>query len=124
MKKIKKVAGGILTYKTADILSTIASALLVLFGLFAAILKNDIYEDIKNIPGITESLLLTYGIIWIILGLIIFIVNSSVKKTGSKAMKWLLLVLGFAALTSGRLEGILAMAAALIYIIRKNEKPK
>lgn len=105
--------------KTANILVIIACIILVLFGLLAVLFSNQIEEAVKNIPALTANFVLTYGIIWIILGILIFMVNKSIIKSDDKAMKWFLLVLGIVSLFTGRPEGILVIIASFMYLLKK-----
>jgi low temperature requirement protein LtrA len=119
-KKTKETSGkAIQQSKIANIFALIASAILVLFGLFAVFFSSEIQEAAKDIPQITSRFILTYGIIWIILGVLVYTVNKSIIRSNDKSMKWFLLVLGIASLITGRLEGILVIIASLVYIIKK-----
>jgi uncharacterized protein YjeT (DUF2065 family) len=120
-KAMEKAKGKEKVYasKTANILVIIACIILVLFGILAVLFSNKIDEAVKNIPALTANFVLTYGIIWIILGILIFTVNKSIIKSNDKAMKWFLLVLGLASLFTGRPEGILIIIASLMYLLKK-----
>lgn len=111
-KKTHKVS------RIANALSITASIILGLFGIFAVIFSSQIYEASKSIPKVTQGFVLTYGIIWIILGILVFLMNKSALKSDDKAKKWFLLVLGVACLLTGRLEGILVIISAALYFKR------
>ena len=64
--------------------------------------------------------LLTYGVIWLILGILIWISTVRVEKSGSRVEKWYLFALSIITLFSGRLEsGILTLIGSIMYLNRK-----
>jgi uncharacterized membrane protein SirB2 len=113
--------GNVKTSQFANVLVIISEVLLILFGLIAIVFQHKIFEAIKGIQGLTENLLLTYGIVWIILAVLIHFVNKSIRKNNDKATKWFLFVLGLVAFGVGRLEGILTIIASITYLT-KNKK--
>jgi len=124
-RKIKKTKEAKIPreYKIANILVLISVWFLIIIGLFSVMLNKEIYDASKDIAGlgVTPSFFLTYGIIWAVLGILMLKANNSIKKTDDSAMKWFLCVLGLTALLTGRLTGILVIAASLMYIFKKKK---
>jgi len=118
--------------KTANSLTIIAATILALYGIFALIFSYEIIqwliENLGPSSTLTQSTLITHGISWLILSLLMFLSNKEIKKYSDKSWMWFLLVLSIAAIvlflgkSVGAVAvcaGILALVASIIYLTKK-----
>ena len=107
--------------KAAYVISIIAIVLLVINGIVSLAAHKQIVRGLIDIGmDSSASLIVTYGIVWLILALLIWVTIYEIEKKGSTASKWFLLVLGIITLFSGRaIEAILIIVASVIYIKRR-----
>ena len=130
-------------YNRAGFVLICISVILLLFnGIYYAIARNLIAQ--RFIEGVQEakemievtivfpftmaqiaSLLLTLGIIWIVLAILLWITMCQIEITKRKTQKWFLLVVAIITLLSGLISplviisGVLAIIASIIYLRKK-----
>jgi len=107
--------------KVAFVLMAISAVLLLVNGILLVIARKWLAAMLGTVGySIPVASLLTYGIIWIVLGILLWVTTVRIRKENAKSEKWLLLALSIIVMISGRLEsGVLALIAALLYL---NEK--
>lgn len=107
--------------KAAFVLMAISVALLLINGSLL-ILARKWFAVIFGGMGysISAASFLTYGIIWLVLAILMWVTTARIRKENIKSEKWLLLALSIITMISGRVEsGILALIAALLYLTEK-----
>jgi hypothetical protein len=114
------------TSLAAHILALIAAVILLVNGILMIVLQNWIIETMKTVGlSADKTLLLTLGIIWAILALIVGVATFRIRATASREWSWFLFVLAAITLLSGRIEsGILALLSSIIYIAKGQRKPE
>lgn len=118
LKETKQVKKSNVPY----VLAFIATAFLLVNGLTIALISKDFATLMGLVAGVSvdASSLVTTGIIWIVLGILIWITMHEIEKKNSSSQKWFLFVIGLIAMISGRLEsGVLASIAGVLYLTRK-----
>jgi hypothetical protein len=109
--------------KTASSLTIIASAILALYGIFALIFSNEIILWLKENLGpsstLTQSTLITHGVSWLILSILMIFSNKEIRKTSDKSWMWFLLVLSISAIVLflGKSVGAVAVCAGMLALI-------
>jgi len=130
-------------YNRAGFVLICISVILLLFnGIYYAIARNLIAQ--RFIEGVQEAkemieativfpftmaqiagFLLTLGIIWIVLAILLWITMCQIEITKRKTQKWFLLVVAIITLLSGLISplviisGVLAIIASIIYLRKK-----
>jgi succinate-acetate transporter protein len=72
--------------------------------------------------GYTASVgsFLTYGIIWLVLAVLMWLTTVRIRKKQIASEKWLLLALSIITMFAGRIEsGVLALIASILYLRQK-----
>ena len=109
--------------RAAFVLAFIAVAILLLNGLLVIFMRSKLASLLADYTGkvINAGTLLTYGIIWLALAVLVWITAQRIEKTQIKSEKWLLLALGVITIfPGGRVEsGILVLISALLYLRQK-----
>ena len=122
-QKKEEFQAPIKTSKIASLLTIIAAAILVLYGLFAIFFSNEIIrwliENLGPSSTLTQSTLITHGVSWLILSLLMFLSNKEIKKYSDKSWMWFLLVLSIAAIVLflGKSVGAVAVCAGILSLI-------
>jgi len=110
---------------SANVLAIIASVLFLLNGIIAIFFKNVVINILQEMPefaAITEAVLITMGISYLAMSLLIFCINRMVIKTSDKGWMWGLLVAGILAFFAGRIDAsILTIIASIIYLTHKKK---
>jgi len=127
---------------TGFVLICIAVILLLFNGIYYAIARNLIaqrfIECVQEAKEMIEAtivfpftmaqiagFLLTLGIIWIVLAILLWITMCQIEITKRKTQKWFLLVVAIITLLSGLISplviisGVLAIIASIIYLRKK-----
>jgi len=120
------------TSRLARSLTIISSAILALYGIFALIFSNEIILWLRGNLGpsstLTQSALITHGVSWLILSILMILSNKEIRKTSDKSWKWFLLVLSLSAIVLflGKsvgavavFAGALALVASIIHLSKK-----
>jgi len=112
--------------KAPFVLNIIAVCLLLINGLTMIFgrewMANMIvkYGNFNMGIEVLSSNFLTLGIIWLILGILIWVGTVRVQKGASRIEKWYLFALAIITLLSGRGEsGILTLIGSIMYLKRK-----
>ena len=120
-KQVKKEVKPKSTSKAAFVLMMIAVILLSINGLLLVLARNwlaDIFAGLGY--SVPVGSFITYGIIWLVLAVLMWVTTIRIRKKQAKSEKWLLLALSIITMFSGRLEsGILALIASIIYLVKK-----
>lgn len=107
--------------KVAFVLMVISVILLLINGSLL-ILGRNWFAAIFGGMGysVSANSFITYGIIWIVLAVLMWVTTVRISKRQIASEKWLLLALSIITVFAGRLEsGILALIAAIIYLTQK-----
>ena len=118
LKQVKPVKKG----QAPLVLNMIASIWLLVNGLLLIIGKTWFARLMSIYSGQTvdAASLLSWGIIWLILGILVWASTLRVESKNNKVEKWYLFALGVITLLTGRLEsGILIIIGSAIYLKRK-----
>lgn len=107
--------------KVAFVLMAISVILLLINGSLLILARNWFAVIFSGMGySVSASSFLTYGIIWLFLGILMWVTTARIRKENVKSEKWLLLALSIITIISGRIEsGILALIATLLYLAEK-----
>jgi|GEM_PF-6162068 len=126
VRKAKTVAKAkaIRAFSIADVLVIIGLVFVGLNALLVFIFMNTILESLA-VAGITmgSGALIALAVIWIFIGLLVFLTNSAIKRSLSRRQMWGLLILSILLGLFGRVEsGILVFIASIIYLVKTRKK--
>jgi len=120
------------TSKFARALTTIAAAILGLYGILVLAFPSSIIswlvENLGPNTTLTQGALITHGVCWVILSVLIFLSNKEIRKTADKSWMWFLLVLSIASIilfigkpigAAAVFAGVLILIASIIHLSRK-----
>ncbi len=107
--------------RAAFVLMVISVILLFINGSLMILARKGLASIFAELGyTISMSFFITYGIIWLALGILMWITTLRIGKKAVKSEEWLLLALSIVTMMAGRLEsGILALIAAIIYLVKK-----
>lgn len=107
--------------KAAFVLMAISVILLLVNGSLLILGRNWLAAIFGEMGySVSANSFITYGIIWLVLAVLMWVTTIRISKKAVKSEKWLLLALSIITLFAGRLEsGILALIAAIIYLTQK-----
>jgi len=132
--KVKKKAIVKKLPNSANVLAIIASVLFLLNGIIVIFFKdwlismvNTALQENPSLASISPSLttltaavLVSMGISYLAMAVLIFCVNRMVIKTADKGWMWGLLAAGILAFFTGRIDAsILTIIASIIYLVNK-----
>ena len=133
-RKIKNPRIKIKPPAAANVLVIITIIILILNGILAIALSDWIIQQIEAAAlkfTINKGALITYGITWLILAVLVFISNNKIranimqKKLEDQSWMWFLLVVSIVTIFVGRLEsGILLLIASIIYLVKAKKLKK
>ncbi|MBI5148581.1 hypothetical protein HZA33_02790 [Candidatus Pacearchaeota archaeon] len=104
--------------KAPYILGFLATFFLLVNGLTVIILRKEL-SALFGFAGFTveASKLLTFGVIWIVLGIITWVTLHQIEAKHSRSEMWFMFIIGLICMLLGRLEaGILTTIAAVLYL--------
>ncbi len=116
VKQVKSKKG-----KVAFVLMAISVILLLINGALLILARNWFAAIFGGMGyNVSAASFLTYGIIWLVLAILMWVTTARIREKGIRSEKWLLIALSIITMFSGRLEsGILALIAALLYLAEK-----
>ncbi|PIZ81110.1 hypothetical protein COX99_00725 [Candidatus Pacearchaeota archaeon CG_4_10_14_0_2_um_filter_31_10] len=112
----------------ANILVLISVVLSIINGVFmllVSFVKIDVFIQVQQelLKYLTFGEMVILGSIWIILGLLIFLINHRVKETRKMGWAVFLLIISLLLIIEGRvIDGALALIASIIYIMKLSRK--
>ena len=115
--------------KGANICVILAMALLVLNGILSITMSDWITSQAQTLNiALSKSTLITLGINWLILFVIVYIINNKIRKNITehqimdRSWMWFLLIVSIVTVFLGRLDaGILLLVASVIYLVKSKK---
>lgn len=121
MPKIKKEVKKVKKNKVAYVLLFVAVLFLFINSVFALLARKQISIMLEQYGIISSELaLVTYALIWLIIGILAWMTNYKIDKTNNRNQKWMLFILSIITMIAGRIEaGIIMLVSAILYLRQK-----
>jgi len=135
-RRIKRIAKASKLPNSANVLAIIASVLFLLNAIVAICFKDWVVSMIKlalqenpslsslypMLATLTTAALVSMGISYFAMAVLVFCVNKMVMKTADRGWMWGLLAVGILAFFAGRMDAsILTIIASIIYLTNKGK---
>ena len=119
--KIKEEAKKAKKSKVAYVLLFVAVLFLFVNSVFALLARKQISIILEQYGIISSELaLVTYALIWLIIGTLAWTTNYKIDKTNNRNHKWMLFILSIITMIAGRIEaGIIMLIASILYLRQK-----
>lgn len=119
--KAKKGVEKVKKSKVAYVLLFVAVFFLFINSVFALLARKQISIMLEQYGVISSELaLVTYALIWLIIGTLAWTTNYKIDKTDNRNQKWMLFILSIITMIAGRIEaGIIMLIASILYLRQK-----
>lgn len=108
-------------YRFASVLFYISIIILFGISILTVLLRKDISLSLPQYGmASSEIALVTYAVIWFVLGILAWITKYKIERLNHKNQKWVLFALSIIIIASGRLEsGVIMLISSVIYLRKK-----
>ncbi|MFH1248643.1 MAG: hypothetical protein V1660_00635 [archaeon] len=119
LKKEVKTKKSTFKAKLAYVLFIVSEFFLFGSSIFMILFRNDVLaamEESYNL-SISEFSIITYSIIWIVIGLFAWISNYRIRKDGNRNQKWMFFLWSIITMIGGNIEaGIPLLISSILYL--------